>query len=41
MQELQEWKASITMPIKICNNKGEFPTETYDEANILQYTGGI
>jgi len=35
MQELKEWKPSLTMPIKICNNKGEFLTETYDDMNIL------
>jgi len=41
MQELEEWKTSLTMPIKICNNKGEFLTKTYDDADILQYTSEI
>ncbi len=41
MQELKEWKASLKMPIKICNNKGEFLTKTYDDTNILQYTSEI
>ena len=41
MQELKEWTASLTMPIRICNQKGEFLTTTYDDANILQYTSDI
>jgi len=41
IQELKECTASLTMPIKICNNKGEFLTKTYDDTNILQYTSEI
>jgi len=42
MQELKEWKASLTINVnKICNNKGEFLTKTYDDMNMLQYTSEI
>jgi len=41
MQELKQWPASLMMPIKICNVKGEFFTETYDDMDILQYTSDI
>jgi len=41
MEELKQWPASLMMPIKICNMKGEFFTETYDDTDILQYTSDI
>jgi len=41
MQELKEWTAVLFMPIKICNSKGEFLTETYHDMDILQYTSEI
>jgi len=41
IQELKEWTASLTMPIRICNQQGEFLTTTYDDANILQYTSDV
>ena len=41
MQELKEWTASLIMPSRICNNKGEFLTTTYNDTNILQYTSDV
>ena len=41
MQELKEWTASLIMLSRIFNNKGEFLTTTYDDANILQYTSDV